>query len=368
MQFVDFQSQFARIEKDVRANMERVLQHQKFILGDEVSQLEKSLSKFCGGAHVVSAASGSDALLMALLAWRIGTGDAVIVPAFTFVATAEVVHLLGARAVFTDVDARTFNIDADKLERTIARIKRENRYKLKAIIAVDLFGRCADYDAIIPIARAHDLKLLADAAQSFGATYNEKPVGAFGDITATSFFPTKPLGCYGDGGAVFTHDAALAEVLRSIRFHGRGAHQYDNIRVGITGRLDTLQAAVLNAKLKIFPDELAARRRIAATYAAELAAAVAAPPASADSSWAQYTIRHAHRDALQKSLHEQNIPSAVYYPRPLHQQPAFANADAHEDLSASEKLCREVLSLPAHPYLTESDQAQVIAAVKSAVK
>ena len=270
MKFVDLNAQFRAIETEIRAAIDGVLAHGQFIMGPEVRTLEEELAGYCGVKHAVTAASGTDALLMGLMAHRIGPGDAVIAPSFTFVATAEVIQLLGATTVFVDVEEDSFNLDPARLAETVARIHRQGKVRLRGIIPVDLFGLPADYDAIQPIADAHGLFVLADAAQSFGGVRNGKRAGAFGDLAATSFFPAKPLGCYGDGGALFTDDDQLAELARSIRVHGMGANQYDNVRTGITGRMDTIQAAVLSCKLKVFDHELAARRRIADMYTSEL--------------------------------------------------------------------------------------------------
>jgi len=369
MKFIDLHAQFEQIEDDIRAAIERVLRHGQFIMGPEVFDLERELAEYCGVSHAVSAASGTDALLMALMAYGVGRGDAVIVPPFTFVASAEVVQLLGATTVFVDVDADTFNMDPDKLADAIARVRRQGKVKLRGVMPVDLFGLPADYAAIAPLAAENDLFVLSDAAQSFGGARGGVRAGAFGDIAATSFFPAKPLGCYGDGGALFTDDDKLAELARSIRNHGMGEDRYDNIRTGITGRLDTIQAAVLRCKLRVFDRELAARRRIAGIYARELDGVVQTPriPEGAQSAWAQYTVRAPMRDAICEKLRARGIPTALYYPRPLHRQLAFANADgAGVSMPVSEKLAREVFSLPMHPYLREEQQMEIIAAVKEA--
>lgn len=371
MKFVDLHAQFAQLETEMRAAIERVLRHGQFIMGPEVFELESALAQYCGVKHAVSAASGTDALLMALMAKGVGRGDAIIVPPFTFVASAEVVQLLGATTVFVDVDAETFNLDASKLEDAIARINSRGECNLRGIIAVDLFGLPADYAAITPVAARHNLFVLSDAAQSFGAERDGMRAGACGDIAATSFFPAKPLGAYGDGGALFTNDDATAELARSIRMHGMGADRYDNVRTGITGRLDTLQAAVLLCKLQLFDREIEARRRIAETYTRALEGIVQTPriPAGAKSAWAQYTLRSPARDAICAALRARNIPTALYYPRPLHQQRAFATADgAGVEMPVSEMLAREVFSLPVHPYLNEREQGEVIHAVKDAVR
>ena len=372
MKFVDLGAQFRALEDDIRDAIERVLQHGQFIMGPEVHALEDELADYCGVAHAITAASGTDALLMALMAYEVGPGDAVIAPPFTFVATAEVIQLLGATPVFVDVEEDSFNIDPEQLAATIERIQRRGKLRLRGVIPVDLFGLPANYDAITPLAEDNGLFVLADAAQSFGGAFNGKKTGALGDIAATSFFPAKPLGCYGDGGAVFTDDDNLAELARSIRVHGMGANRYDNVRTGITGRLDTLQAAILSCKLKVFNNELATRQRLADTYASALDGIVKTPriPQGSQSAWAQYTVRApAHqRDTIRAHLKTQNIPTALYYPRPLHLQPAFNQADtAGIKMPTAEKLAHEVFSLPIHPYLSEEEQMEVIEAVKVAV-
>lgn len=365
MQFVDLKSQFNIIEKDVRAAIDRVLQHQQFIMGPEVAELEKALCAYTGAAHTITAASGTDALLMVLLAYDLQPQDAVIVPSFTFAASAEVVKLLGGEVVFVDVREDTFNIDTDKLTETIAAVRGANKLNLRGIIAVDLFGQPADYVVLQTIARDNELFLIADAAQSFGASLNRKKVGGFGDITTTSFFPAKPLGGGGDGGAIFTADANIAKKLISVRQHGMGKDRYEHVRLGITGRLDTIQAAIINCKLKILDKELDARRKLAERYNAELADKVKVPQAT-DSAWAQYTIRVSKRDAVVSYLRDHGIPTAIYYPRALHQQPAYQPREKLS-LSIAEQLAQEVLSLPIHPYLGADEQSQVIKAVRAAV-
>ena len=370
MKFVDLGAQFQRLETDIRAGIDAVLEHGQYIMGPEVGALEEELAAYCGVQHVISTSSGTDALLMCLMSYGIGPGDAIIAPPFTFVATAEVIQLLGATTVFVDVDEKTFNIDPEQLEETVGRIRRQGKLDLKGIIPVDLFGLPADYSAINRIARENDLFVLADAAQSFGGARDGHRVGTFGDVAATSFFPAKPLGCYGDGGAVFTDDADRAEVLRSIRFHGKGTSQYDNVRTGITGRLDTIQAAVLRCKLKVLDDEIAARQRVADNYTRELSDVLNVPeiPLNCTSAWAQYTVRSDSRDAIRKALDAEGIPSAVYYACPLHRQPAFSDADgAGVHMPVSDRLAAEVFSLPMHPYLGESDQSRIIESIRQAV-
>ncbi len=371
MKFVDLDAQFNVIEKDIRDSIDRVLHHKQFIMGAEIAILEQQLSEYCGARHVISAASGTDALLMALMAYGVGAGDAIIAPSFTFVATAEVIQLLGASTVFVDVDERTFNMDCARLEATIQTVKKDRKLNLKGIIPVDLFGLPADHDTIQHIAERHGLFVLSDAAQSFGAEYKNQKTGVFGDVSTTSFFPAKPLGCYGDGGAVFTDNSELAEIIDSIRFHGKGAGgQYENVRIGITGRLDTLQAAILSCKLKIFDQELDKRQRIAERYTQELNGVVITPtiPPAYRSAWAVYTICSHKRDQIKQHFNENNIPSAVYYPSPLHRQAAFRNAiGSAQTLPITEKLADEVISLPIHPYLQADEQMKIIEVIKKAV-
>ena len=370
MKFVDLDAQFRSIEQEIRGAIDTVLEHGQFIMGPEVQTFEQELAEYCGIEHVISTASGTDALLMSLMSYEIGPGDAVIAPPFTFVATAEVIQLLGATTVFVDVEESTFNIDVDQLEKTVKRVRREGKLNLKGIIPVDLFGLSADYESINRIAKENDLFVLADSAQSFGGAHGGQKVGSFGDVAATSFFPAKPLGCYGDGGAVFTNDGERAEILRSIRFHGKGTNQYDNVRTGITGRLDTIQAAILSCKLRILDQEIAARQAVADRYTAGLSDIVMTPviPQNDKSAWAQYTVRSQHRDAVRKALADQDIPSAVYYPCPLHLQPAFSDADgAGVKMPVSELLSEQVFSLPMHPYLSNEDQDRIIDGVRSAL-
>jgi dTDP-4-amino-4,6-dideoxygalactose transaminase len=367
--FIDIAAQRNRLGKAIDEAVARVLAHCQFIMGPEVRQLEAELSAFCGARNTISCSSGTDALVMVLMAKGVGPGDAVFCPSFTFCATAEAVVVVGATPVFVDVDEKTFNIDLASLDRAIAETKR-GALQAKAIIPVDLFGLPADLDAIAAVAKREGLFVLSDAAQSFGATYKGKPVGTQALATTTSFFPAKPLGCYGDGGAVFTDDDQLAEVMRSIRVHGQGADKYDNIRIGMTGRLDTIQAAVLIEKLKIFPDEIEARNRVAKRYAAGLKDVAIVPevPSGYGSVWAQYTIRVANRDALAAVLQTRGVPTAIYYPKPLHRQGAYKHYPvAGNGLPVTEKLSAEVISLPMHPYLDEPTQDRVIAAVREAL-
>jgi dTDP-4-amino-4,6-dideoxygalactose transaminase len=370
--FIDVGAQRRRLGSAVDQAVSRVLSHCQFINGPEVTQLEADLATFSGAKHVVSCASGTDALLMVLMAKGVGRGDAVLCPSFTFCATGEAVALTGATPVFVDVDDATFNIDVASLKRGIA-TARKLGLKPRAVIPVDLFGQSADHDAIGEVADAEGLFVLDDAAQAFGASYKGRRLGTFGLVTATSFFPAKPLGCFGDGGAIFTDDAELAATLRSVRVHGQGSDKYDNVRLGLTGRLDTLQAAVLIEKLKIFEDEIAARNRVAERYARGLGNVVTVPHVASGcvSVWAQYTIRLPHgtdRDGFAAALKAQGVPTAIYYPKSMHQQTAYRDFPvADGGLPACEKLSGDVISLPMHAYLDEPTQERVIMAVRAAL-
>ena len=369
--FIDIAAQRRRLGDSVDQAVARVLTHCQFINGPEVTQLEAALASFSGAKHVVSCASGTDALLMVLMAKDVGRGDAVFCPSFTFCATGEVVALLGATPVFVDVDEVTFNIDPGSLRNGIA-VAKKFGLQPKAIIPVDLFGQPADHDAIARIAQAEGLFVLDDAAQAFGASYRGRRLGTLGLATATSFFPAKPLGCFGDGGAIFTDDAELAQTLRSVRVHGQGSDKYDNVRLGLTARLDTMQAAILIEKLKIFEDEIAARNLVAERYARGLGNVVTVPRVAGDctSVWAQYTIRlpkGCDRDIFAATLKAQGIPTAIYYPKSMHQQTAYRDFPvADGGLPASESLSGDVISLPMHAYLDEPTQERVIKAVRGA--
>jgi dTDP-4-amino-4,6-dideoxygalactose transaminase len=369
IEFNDLGAQRRRLGARVDEAIRRVLDHGRFIMGPEVERLEAALAEFCGAGHVVTCANGTDALGMALMAEGIGPGDAVLVPTFTFAATAEVVCWTGATPVFVDVLGDTFNMDPASLEAALAAAKKAG-LKPRAVIPVDLFGQPADYDALLPIADAHGLWVLADAAQSFGATYRGRRVGRIGAVTATSFFPAKPLGCYGDGGALFTDDAALAARLRSLRVHGQGTDKYDNVRIGLNARLDTIQAAILIEKLAIFQDEIAARERIARRYRELLSNLVTAPCVidGASSVWAQYTILLDRRDEVAAALKQAGVPTAIYYPRPLHRQTAYREfPTATPSLPVAEGLAGRVLSLPMHPYLDEATQERIVGTLRRAL-
>ena len=368
----DIGAQRRRLGKSIDEAVGRVLAHCQFVSGPEVAALEQALAEFCGARHVVSCANGTDALVMVLMAIGAGKGDAVFCPSFTFCATASPAARTGATPVFVDVDATTFNMTAESLARGIA-TARKLGLKPKAVIPVDLFGQSADHDAIGELARAEGLFVLDDAAQGFGATFHGRKLGTLADATTTSFFPTKPLGCYGDGGAIFTDDDNLAGTLRSIRVHGQGSDKYDNVRLGMTGRLDTIQAAVLLEKLKIFEDEIAARNAVAARYTRSLGNVVTVPQLApgCSSVWALYTVRlpqGVDRDGFAADLKAKGVPTGIYYPKSLHQQTAYRDFPVAEGgLPVSEQLSADVISLPMHAYLDAPAQERVIAAVRSAL-
>src|ERR1700687_5475429 len=346
LQFIDIAAQRRRLGKSLDEAVSRVLAHCQFINGPEVAQLEAQLAAFSGAKHVVTCASGTDALLMVLMAKGVGRGDAVLCPSFTFCATGEAVALTGATPVFVDVDEATFNMDVNSLKRGIATAIKHG-LKPRAVIPVDLFGQSADHDAIGAIAEAEGLFVLDDAAQSFGASYKGRRLGTFGLATATSFFPAKPLGCFGDGGAIFTDDAKLAETLRSVRVHGQGSDKYDNVRIGLTARLDTMQAAILIEKLKIFDDEIAARNKVAERHAQGLGTVTLRLPKGGD------------RDGFAAALKAQGVPTAIYYPKSMHQQTAYRDFPvADGGLSACERLSRHGIRLPMHAYLDEATQGR----------
>jgi dTDP-4-amino-4,6-dideoxygalactose transaminase len=371
--FIDVTAQRARLSGSIDSAIKRVLDHSQFINGPEVAQLEAELATYTGAKHVISCASGTDALLMVLLAKEVGPGDAVICPSFTFCATGEVVALRGATPIFVDVDEETFNIDVASLKKGIT-LARKLGLKPKAIIPVDLFGQPADHHAIGEVANEEGLFVLDDAAQSFGATYRGRKLGTFGLATTTSFFPAKPLGCFGDGGAIFTDDAEFAGILRSIRVHGQGSDKYDNVRLGMTARLDTIQAAILIEKLKIFDEEIVARNAVAKRYSQALREVVGVPPIGNETSsvWAQYTIRlptAVDRSAFAASLQFHGTPTMIYYARPMHRQMAYSHYPAIDGgLPVSEKLSTQVISLPMHAYLDERTQDFVIDRVRSAAR
>jgi dTDP-4-amino-4,6-dideoxygalactose transaminase len=366
--FLDLRAQQARIRDDLRRRIDAVLDHCQFVLGPEVRELEAELARFCGASHCVSVSSGTDALQIAMMAEQIGRGDAVFLPAFTYTATAEVPLVLGATPVFVDVDPRTFQIDPAHLRQRIAAVKAAGRLTPRAIVGVDLFGQPADWPALTAIAAEHGLVTIDDLAQSFGATLHGKPLGSQATATATSFFPSKPLGAYGDGGALFTEDAARADLFRSLRTHGEGTTRYEVLRTGMNGRLDSLQAAVLLSKMTVFPDELAAREKIARHYDQRLGNVLTTPARVPDSTsaWAIYAVLlpdGVDRDAFQAALRTEGVPTAVYYPRPLHRQPAYRDHHDGTDLPVSDRLADRILALPIHPDLDEAAVNQVCDAV-----
>ena len=370
--FIDVAAQRQRLGRKIDEAIARVLGHCQFIMGPEIRELETALADFCGARHALTCASGTDALVLVLMAKGIGPGDAVICPAFTFTATAEAVALVGATPVFADVAEASFNLDPASCARAVDTATRAG-LRPKAVIVVDMFGQPADHRAIAAVAEAHNLFVLDDAAQSFGASYHNRSVGTLAGATATSFFPAKPLGCYGDGGAVFTDDDELAMVLRSLRVHGEGRSRYEAVRIGTNARFDTMQAAVLIEKLKIFSDEISARDRIAQRYSKHLSDLAAVPQLAhgTTSVWAQYTIRlrSGRRDAFAAALKTQGIPTAVYYPIPLNRQEAYRHFPvADGGVPVSERLAAEVISLPMHAYLDEPTQARVIEAVRAVVR
>jgi UDP-2-acetamido-2-deoxy-ribo-hexuluronate aminotransferase len=370
--FLDLKAQQARIAPDLRRRLDAVLAHCQFVLGPEVAELETALASYCGAAHCVSVSSGTDALQIAMMAEGIGRGDAVFLPAFTYTATAEVPLVLGATPVFVDVDPRSFQIDPAALRARIADVRRAGKLRPRALIGVDLFGQPADWPALRAVATEADLFTLDDCAQSFGAALHGRKLGAEADATAVSFFPSKPLGAYGDGGALFTESADRAALYRSLRTHGEGTTRYEVLRTGMNGRLDSIQAAVLLAKLAVFPEELRARERVARTYDARLGNAVGIPyrVPNAQSAWAIYAILlrdGAARDRTQSVLRDHGVPSAIYYPRALHHQPAYRDHHDGVALPISEDLATRILALPIHPDLTEEAIDRVCKAVLAAV-
>lgn len=368
--FAGLKAQYARIKPEIARRIQTVLDHGQFILGPEVAELETALAKRAGAKHVVGVSSGTDALIMALMAEGIGTGDAVFVPSFTFTASAEVVLLLGATPVFVEVDPHTFNIDTKDLDQRVGEVARAGKLLPRAVIAVDLFGQPADYVTLEGLCRRHALFLISDAAQSYGAKLGNRAVGALAPATAASFFPAKPLGAYGDGGALFTDDDERAAHYKSIRAHGKGTDKYDIVRLGLNARLDTLQAAILMAKLDVFDSELTAREKLADAYDARLKNTVEIPRRVPDSvsAWAQYCILVDDRDTVAKRLKEAGVPTAVYYPLPMHLQTAYARfGQGPGSLPVSERLSQRILALPMNPYLTAEQTDYVCSSVAAAV-
>ena len=370
MEFIDLKTQYRRLREPINERIQAVLDHGQFVLGAEIEELEERLADLVGAGHCVTVASGTDALLMALMALDVGAGDEVITTPFTFVSTAEAIALLGATPVFVDIDRRTYNIDPNLIEPAVTG-------RTRAIMAVSLFGQCADFDRINEVGSRHGIAVIEDAAQSLGARYKQRYSCALSSLAAASFYPSKPLGCYGEGGAVFTDDAALAESVRELRVHGQD-RGYHYVRVGLNGRMDTLQAAVVLAKLDAFADELNDRQQVARRYATLIEQAFAdyAPQRTVrppyvephnDPVYAQYTIEVPNRSAVRELLASRDIPTAVHYPVPLHLQPAYAAMHTGQRFPIAEEVARRVISLPMHPYLKESDQVRVVTALRDAV-
>lgn len=375
MQFRDLKKQYEVLRNRIDPAVTRVMTDSNYISGRQVSELEEALAEYVGVKHCITCANGTDALSLALEAWNIGPGDAVFVPDFTFFASGETVAFEGATPIFVDILEDTFNMNPESLKKAIDTVKAEGKLTPKAVVTVDLFGQPADYDKILPIVKENNLLLLEDGAQGFGGDIRGKRACSFGDIATTSFFPAKPLGCYGDGGAIFTDNDEWAALIRSLRIHGKGEDKYDNVRVGMNSRLDTIQAAVLQVKFEAFKKyELTDVNKVAKRYDELLSGHVKTPTVLTGflSSWAQYSILlkdKAERDLVQARLKEEGIPSMIYYPKGMHSQKAFAELDCVKaDLSVTEGVCDRVLALPLHPYMTESDQDRVVEVIKRAIK
>ena len=372
MNFIDLGRQYECIKEKVDAGIKNVVESQHYIMGPEVKELEDQLAKFAGRKYCLTCSSGTEALIIPLMAYNLTKDDAVFVPSFTFFASAESINLAGATPVFLDSD-RTFNMDPESLKREIARVKAEGKLNPKGLIIVDLFGRSADYDKLLPIAEENGLFVLEDAAQGFGGSLRGKRNGSFGDVSATSFFPAKPLGCYGDGGAIFTDDEELYNLMHSIRVHGQGSDKYDNVRLGLNGRMDTIQCAVVLAKLTVFDDELKARQDVADWYDKYLDASFDRPLRDEEyfSAWAQYTVLakdEEQRSKIVAGMKEKDIPVMIYYPIPLHQQTAYKNLGYGDvSLPYCESVAKRVFSLPMHPYLKEEEVKQICEALNSVV-
>lgn len=373
--FIDLETQYRRLKEDIDRNIQTVLDHGQFIMGPEVLKLEEQLAHYVGVKHCISCSSGTDALLMPLMAWGIGPGDAVFTTPFTFMSTGEVINLLGATPIFADIDPNTFNLDPQRLEQAITSVINSSQLTPKAIIPVDLFGLPADYTALEEIAEKYHLKLLADSAQGLGGTCYGRQAGSFGDAGTTSFFPAKPLGCYGDGGAVFTQDDELAQIIQSIRVHGKGKDKYDNVRMGLNARLDTIQAAILLVKLKAFIDyELEARQRFAEMYSRELQQyfRVQSIPDGFTSSWAMYSLLakdNQERAKVMERLKESGIPTMIYYRKPLHLQTVYGDLGYQPgDFPVSEEVSSRIFSLPMHPYLTMDLVDRIVMLIKKSLE
>ncbi|MCF6292727.1 MAG: DegT/DnrJ/EryC1/StrS aminotransferase family protein [Robiginitomaculum sp.] len=368
IEFIDLKVQRARLSEQINTGIQNVLEHGRFIMGPEVKELEYKLSEFSEARHAIACANGTDALILPIMAWKIGPGDAVFCPSFTYCATAEAIAIMGGTPVFVDIDRETYNMDPAGLRRAIEAVKLEGKFNPGAVIAVDLFGQSADYKAIQPIAREFDLKIIADSAQGFGTTQDGKQPIHWADVTTTSFFPAKPLGCYGDGGAVITNDDEMAAVIDSLRIHGKGTDKYDNVRIGMNSRLDTIQAAILLSKLSVFADEIEKRNAVATRYIDGLRSNSLRVPtvlAGVVSTWAQFTIEVADPDAFAAGMKEKGIPTARYYPKPIHMQTAYEVFPSQPGgLPNTEDCINNVISLPMHPYLDENTQDMIIETAK----
>jgi dTDP-4-amino-4,6-dideoxygalactose transaminase len=371
MQFIDLKAQQDRLKADIDAGIASVLGHGQYIFGPEVAKFEDKLAEFSDAKHAVSCANGTDAILLPLLAWGVGVGDAVFCPSFTYCATAEVIALTGATPIFIDIDRETYNLDVGSLKQAISDVKSKGDLRPAAVIVVDLFGQSADYEAITPIVRENGLKLISDSAQGYGSTLKGKHPLNWADVQTTSFFPAKPLGCYGDGGATMTNDDTLDAVMRSLRFHGKGKDQYDNVRIGINSRLDTLQAAILLPKLAVFADEIEKRNVIAERYSSALRGYATRVPVVLDSvlsTWAQYTLEVPDPQHFADGLKAEGIPTARYYPKPVHMQTAYAHYPVSGNGLPNTVDCIDhVISLPMHPYLSDTDQDRIIETAKAAL-
>lgn len=374
MHFVDLAAQFHKLQKKINTNIQRTLEHGHYILGPEVSELEMKLADYVGVKHCITCANGTDALSIPLMVWQIGKGDAVFTSNFTFFASAEVVSLRGATPILVDIDKSTFNIDPFKLEEAIVNVLNEGKLIPKAIIPVDLFGLPAEYDKIMALAQKYNLKVLEDSAQGFGGTYKGKRTCSFGQFATTSFFPAKPLGCYGDGGAIFTNDDHFAELSKSIRAHGKGSDRYDNVRVGLNSRLDTIQAAILLAKFEVFDEEIELRNKIAKAYTDRLKDYVVTPsiPKECISVWAQYSLltkSTEERKKIQEVLSMNNIPTMIYYPKPLHKQTVYKDLDYVDSMfEISMQASKTILCLPMHPYLSMNDINEICNKIINVIK
>ena len=373
MEFINLKKQFKIIENKINSNISKVLNHGKYIMGPEINELESKLAEYVNVKHAISCSSGTDALLLPLMAKGIGPGDAVITVSFTFVSTAEVISLLGATPIFTDINGCSFNMSSSKINDSIEFAKKNN-LNPKAIIPVDLFGQPANYDKINDIAKSHNMWVLEDLAQGFGSSQNGKKSGSLTLCGATSFFPAKPLGCYGDGGAIFTNDDELADVIKSIRVHGKGSDKYDNVRIGVNGRLDTIQAAILLAKLEIFDDEIKSRNQIAKMYNKHLSEVLITPYVRPNniSAWAQYSVlakNEREREIIQAYLKDNGVPTAIYYPTPLHKQTAYKYlGQSGRGLNISEEVSKRIFSLPMHPYIDEKSILKITNLIKKVLK